>query len=418
VLIISWPRYLDAAHPDLSTTLTEQGYQFHRDTLDSTVRYRIPISIGLDADESGQRVIRLVKYNRPLPVGDPNAGRLQGGYIRLRVKINEPPISGRDLAVVWRGINLRAGNASSHLAEEYPSAGAMPFDLPLSRDDVDLLWTDFESVVSPPLVVKCFMVYAGEWVIPADQCGDFQVDRSLVAAVVRSLELESHHFQMDRVDEFVMRCLERSAIRPMPRQTSSGWRQAIFALVRREMLRYSFETSGQREDCRVRLEEATPSGTMIVRVTDRSYGERLIALAADFREPGAGVPRKRVTIDFPFDGTPRQQTFAFEIGTDLPSLGVDRVVVEVTYQEPQELPQMSLLLLTPAHLEANWCLQTRAPARATAEYRCSAFFHGESTPLKSKVLKLDNGNFAFSVPLHYVSLNNLLNQMMRKRRPP
>src|SRR5204863_535272 len=142
---------------------TDGAVVYHPDSRDRDLRYRVPASVRLAADDKDRRVLGLYKYNRPKSEDDPKAGRLQGGYLRLGLEGTDPGKGFRDPPLVWRGLSVKLGDAVVRAGEEYPSATGAWADLPLTRDQLDTVWGDFET--APPVLIRVRYgaVYAGEW---------------------------------------------------------------------------------------------------------------------------------------------------------------------------------------------------------------------------------------------------------------
>ncbi|HEX4612691.1 MAG TPA: hypothetical protein VH092_31135 [Urbifossiella sp.] len=402
------------AGPDLSRTETEGGAAYHPDSRERDLRYHVPTNVRLAADDKGRRVIGLYKYNRPKPVDDPNAGRLQGGYLRLGLESVGPGRGYRDSPLVWRGSSVKLGEVVTRSGEEYPPGAGGWADLPLTRDQLDPVWGDFET--APPVLVRirCGVVYAGEWPVPADLRGDLRIDRAKAAAAFRTLAGKQGVIRAAEAERFVERCVSGETITPSPKDPPREWKLAVFAQIRADMLRYAVGTGElEGETC---CECLAASGIREVRVTEWMRGERAVVLAVDLGgEPGKKA-RVREEVNFAFDGTPRRQRFMFTAGTDLGRLAVERVIVEATYKEPGDKVALTkLLTLTPKEPTAEWSLQTRAPAEAVAEYRVFVFVAGSLEPLRSRAVRINAGGFNFSVPRHEAAVGEIVHSLIQSR---
>lgn len=403
------------AGPDLSKTTTEGGEAYHPDSRDRDVRYRVPAKVRLAPDDEGRRAIGLFKYNRPKPADDPNAGRLQGGYLRLGLEGAGEGKAFRDSPLVWRGLSLKLGDAVARSGDDYPTVFGRWADLPLTRDQLDIVWGDFETAPPVLILVRCGVVYAGEWPIPADFRGDWRVDRAKAADTFKAVAGNRAMIRATEAERFVERCISDGAITPSPKYPPREWKFAVFAQMRADMLRYAVGT-GELEG-EICCELVTANGTRGVRVTEWMAGERAVALTVDLGGEAGKRARVREKVSFDFDGTPRQQRFVFSAGTDLARLGVERVVVEASYKEPgDKVPVTKLLTLTTKEPTGEWCFQTRSPSEAVAQYRVFVFVAGVTEPLRSGFTKVNNGAFNFSVPRHDTTVGETVNALVQPKR--
>jgi hypothetical protein len=403
------------AGPDLSRTVAEGGAAYQPDSRDRRVRYRVPAEVRLAPDDRDRRAIGLFKYNRPAPADVAGAGRIQGGYLRIGLEGVNSGEEFRDPPLVWRGTSVVLGDAATRSGDEYPPAPGGWADLPLTRDQFDTVWGDFET--APPILVRirCGVVYAGEWPVPPAFRGDWRLDRAKAADAFRELAGPRGVIRAAEGERFVERCLSNGAIAPNPEEPPLEWKRALFAELRADMLRYRVGTGELEGEVCCELVAAT--GTRQVRATEWMRGERPVALTVDTGgEPGRPA-RVREEVSFVFDGTPRQQRFVFSAGVDLARLGVERVVVEANYQEPGDATSVTrLLTLSPGEPVAAWSLQTRAPSEAVAAYRLFVFVAGSIEPLRSALVKINTGAFNFSVPRHVTAVGETVNSLVRSKR--